>query len=114
MKLLDRYILKKFLYAFLFALLMLTLVITLIDFTEKNGQFIKHKLDYKEIIAYYYYGYTPFIINFITPISVFITTVFVTSRLAQRTEIIAILSSGVSFPRFLASLLGWSRGHYAL
>ena len=104
-KLIDRYILKKFLYTFLFVLLMLTVVISLIDFTEKNGQFIKHKLGYGEIIAYYYYGYMPFIINFITPISVFIATVFVTSRIAQRTEIIAIMSSGVSFSRFLASYL---------
>ena len=102
MNLLDRYILKKFLSSFLFALLMLTVVITLIDFTEKNGQFIKHRLEYKEIFSYYYYGYMPFIVNFITPISVFITTVFVTSRLAQRTEIIAIMSSGISFFRFLA------------
>ena len=105
MKILDRYILKKFLYSFLFVLLMLTVVITLIDFTEKNGEFIKHKLGYREIVNYYYYGYIPFIINFITPISVFITTVFVTSKLAQRTEIVAILSSGVNFARFLAPYL---------
>jgi lipopolysaccharide export system permease protein len=105
MKLLDRYILKKFLYSFLLVLLMLTTIITLIDFTEKNGQFIKHKLGYEEIIDYYYNGYIPFIINFITPISVFVTTVFVTSRLAQRTEIIAIMGSGVSFLRFLAPYL---------
>ncbi len=105
MKLLDRYILKKFSYSFLFILLTLTAIITLIDFTEKNGQFVKHKLEYKEILGYYYYGYVPFIINFITPISVFVTTVFVTSRLAQRTEIIAVMSSGVSFLRFLAPYL---------
>ena len=105
MKLLDRYILKKFLYSFLLVLLMLTTIITLIDFTEKNGQFIKHKLEYQEIIDYYYRGYIPFIINFIAPISVFVTTVFVTSRLAQRTEIIAIMSSGVHFLRFLAPYL---------
>ena len=105
MKLLDQYLLKKFLYSFLFILLMLTAIITLIDFTEKNGQFVKHRLEYKEILDYYYYGYMPFIINFITPISVFVTTVFVTSRLAQRTEIIAIMSSGVSFLRFLAPYL---------
>ena len=105
MKLLDRYILKKFLYSFLFVLLMLTVVITLIDFTEKNGEFIRHQLRYKEIIDYYCHGYIPFIINFITPISVFITVVFITTRLSQHTEIVAILSSGVSFMRFLAPYL---------
>ncbi|MHA7877757.1 MAG: LptF/LptG family permease [Bacteroidota bacterium] len=105
MKLLDRYILKKFLYAFLFVLLMLTIIITLIDSMEKNGQFMKYKLAYEEIVKYYCYGYIPFVINFITPISVFIATVFVTSRLAQRTEIIAIMSSGVDFLRFLVPYL---------
>ena len=104
MKLLDRYILKKFLLSFLFTMLMLTLIIALIDFTEKNGYFIKHKLGYKELLDYYS-AYTLFVINFITPITVFVTTIFVTSRLAQHTEIIAILSSGVSFARLLAPYL---------
>ena len=104
MKLLDRYILKKFLYAFIFVLLLLTPVIALIDFAEKNECFIKYNLNYKEILDYYY-AYILYIINFITPITVFVTTVFVTSRLAQRTEIIAILSSGVSFKRLLVPYL---------
>ena len=100
MKILDRYILKKFLLTFLFTVSALTMIITLIDFTEKTGYFIKHQLDYPEIIEYYG-AYMLFIINFITPITVFITTIFVTSRLAQHTEVIAILSSGVSFLRLL-------------
>jgi lipopolysaccharide export system permease protein len=83
---------------------MLTIIIALIDFTEKNGYFIRHKLGYREILDYYY-SYMFLVINFITPITVFITTVFVTSRLAQRTEIIAILGGGVSFLRFLRPYL---------
>ena len=66
---------------------------------------MKHKLGYKMIIGYYVRGYIPFIINFITPISVFIAAVFVTSRLAQHTEIIAIMSSGVNFFRFFSPYL---------
>ena len=104
MKTLDRYILKKFLFSFLFALIMLTVIITLIDFTEKNECFIRHKLGYKVLIEYYT-AYVLAVINFITPITVFITTVFVTSRLAQHTEIIAVLSSGVSFLRLLVPYL---------
>lgn len=100
MKLLDRYILKKFLLSFLFILLLIILIITVIDITEKNDYFIKHKLTYREIINYYY-NFLPFMANMVTPITVFITTVFVTSRLAQRTEIIAILSGGISLLRFL-------------
>lgn len=105
MKLLDRYLLKKFVYAFLFVLFALALIITLIDFTEKNEDFLYHDLGYKEIFDYYLFGYIPFIVNFITPISVFVTTVFITSRLAQHTEIVALLSSGVSFLRFLIPYL---------
>lgn len=101
MKILDRYILKKFFFSFLFVVITLTLVITLIDFTEKTGIFIQHQLGYSELIPYYG-AYMLFVINFITPITVFITTVFVTLRLAQHTEIIAALSSGVSFLRLLA------------
>ncbi len=100
MKILDRYILKKFLFTFSFILGMLIVVITLVDFAEKNEYYIRYNLSYQELLEYYA-AYIPFIINLLTPITVFITTVFVTSRLAQRTEIIAILSSGVSFPRFL-------------
>jgi len=100
MKILDRYILKKFLFTFIFILLLIIVIITLIDVTEKNEYFIKHKLSYREILGYYY-AFLPFMTNMVMPITVFITTVFVTSRLAQRTEIIAILSGGISFLRFL-------------
>jgi lipopolysaccharide export system permease protein len=100
MKLLDKYILKKFLLSFLFILCLIILIIMVIDVTEKNDYFIKHKLTYKEIL-HYYYTFLPFMANMVAPITVFITTVFVTSRLAQRTEIVAILSGGISFARFL-------------
>jgi lipopolysaccharide export system permease protein len=104
MKLLDRYIFKKFLFSFIFTLCLIILIITLIDITEKNEYFIRHKLSFREI-ADYYYNFLPFMTNMVSPITIFITTVFVTSRLAQRTEIIAILSGGISFARFLVPYL---------
>ncbi len=100
MKILDRYILKKFLQSFLFILILIVIIILLIDFTEKNHYFVKNQLGYKQILAYYY-NFMPFMTNMVTPITVFITTVFVNARLAQRTEIIAILTGGISFRRFL-------------
>mgnify|MGYP000276615006 CR=1 FL=1 len=100
MKTLDRYILKKFIFTFLFILLLIVAIIMLLDLTEKNEDFIKHQLSYQEILAYYR-AFLPFMTNLVMPITVFITTVFVTSRLAQRTEVIAILSGGISFLRFL-------------
>ncbi len=105
MKLLDKYILKKFLTTFVFVVLILIAVICVIDFTEKNDDFIQTGVGIKSIIFDYYLNLIPFYINMLSPITVFIATVFVTAKLASHTEIIAILSSGVSFKRFLVPYL---------
>ena len=101
MKILDRYILKKFLTTFFFLVLILIAVILVIDYTEKSDDFIEHNLDVSYIFLEYYANYIPFMINTLSPISVFIAVVFVTSRLASHTEIVAMLSSGTSFLRLL-------------
>lgn len=101
MKLLDKYILKKFLTSYLFTVIMLVSVICVIDFTEKNDDFIKHNLGAWKIISEYYVNLFPYFANLLSPITVFIATVFVTARLAARTEIVAMLSSGMSFQRLL-------------
>lgn len=100
MKIVDKYILKNFLTTFFFVVLILVAVIVMIDFTEKNDDFIEHSLSFKEI-AGYYFTFIPYIANLITPITVFIATVFVTSKMAGHTEIVAILSSGISFNRMM-------------
>ncbi|MCC9166069.1 LptF/LptG family permease [Pontibacter harenae] len=101
MKLLDKYILNKFLTTFVFVVLILVSVICVIDFTEKNDDFIKNNVPVSEIIFDYYLNLIPFYANMLSPITVFIATVFVTAKLASHTEIVAILSSGVSFRRLL-------------
>ncbi|RAU83574.1 LptF/LptG family permease [Pontibacter arcticus] len=105
MKLLDKYILKKFLTTFVFVVLILVAVILVIDFTEKNDDFIKHNIAVSEIIFDYYFNLIPYYVNILSPITVFIATVFVTAKLASHTEIVAILSSGVSFRRLLVPYL---------
>ena len=100
MKIIDQYLIKKFLGTFLFVVTLLVSIVTVIDFTEKNDDFIEHKLSALEIIGYYI-DFIPYVASLITPITVFIAVVFVTSKLAGNTEIIAILSSGVSFRRLL-------------
>ncbi len=100
MKIIDRYILQKFLVTFFFVMVMLVSVICVIDFTEKNDKFIKNGVETVEIVKYYLTVF-PFFASLITPITVFIATVFITANLAARTEIIAILASGVSFRRML-------------
>jgi lipopolysaccharide export system permease protein len=109
MKLLDKYIFKKILSTFFFVVLILVAVITIIDIAEKLDKFTKNNLHGMAILDYYRH-FIPWVAGLITPITVFIAVVYVTSRLAAHTEIIAMLSSGVSFrrllfPYFLASLV---------
>lgn len=105
MKLIDQYILKKFLTTFIFVVLILVSVICVIDFTEKNDDFIQHNLSASQILLEYYINLIPYWANLLSPITVFIATVFVTAKLASHTEIIAILSSGVSFRRLMVPYL---------
>lgn len=104
MKIIDRYILIKFLTTFLFVLGVLVAIVLIITFSERNESFIKNDVPTRLIIEYFA-AYAPYIANLITPIIVFIAVVFVTSKLASHTEIIAILSGGVSYPRMLRPFL---------
>lgn len=104
MKILDRYILKSLLSTFFFVVLILLAVITVIDLTEKMDKFAKAGVTSGQI-ASYYLDYISWIGSFITPITMFIATVYVCARMAGHTEVIAILSSGVSFKRFLLPFL---------
>jgi lipopolysaccharide export system permease protein len=100
MKILDKYILKKILTTFFFVVLILVAIIAVIDVTEKMDKFTENSLGTMVILGYYL-DFILWIGSLIAPIIVFIATVYVTSRMASQTEIIAILSSGISFPRFL-------------
>ncbi|MBL7840773.1 MAG: LptF/LptG family permease [Cyclobacteriaceae bacterium] len=100
MKLLDRYILRQFLSTYVFVVALLLAVITVIDLTEKTDKYAKAQLGFIEILGYYG-NFLPWIAGLITPITVFIATVYVTAKMAGHTEIVAILSSGVSFRRLL-------------
>lgn len=104
MRILDWYILKKFLSTFLFVVLIVTAVIVVVDFTDRNDKFIKYALGAGQIIAYYQ-AYIPYIINMVMPVLIFIASVFVTARMAAHTEIIAMLSTGVSFVRMMRPYL---------
>lgn len=100
MKILDRYVLKRFLSTFVFVVLILLSIVTVIDLTEKMDKYARAQLTTLEILGYYK-DYIPWIGSLITPITIFIATVYVCSRLAAHTEIIAMLSAGISFKRTL-------------
>ena len=100
MKKIDQYILKKMLKTFVFVVVVLILIICVIDFTEKNDNFIKHDVS-GNLIWRYYMAFIPYFAVLLTPITAFIATVFITAKMAAQTEIIAILASGVSFRRMM-------------
>lgn len=104
MKLLDKLIIKDFLKTYLFVVLMLILIVLVLDFTEKNDTYIRNKVPTSEILQYML-NYGLYLNNLLTPITVFISVIFITSKMAGRTEIIAILSSGVSFVRMLVPFI---------
>lgn len=105
MKLLDRYIFKKFFATFLVVLIIVTLVTIIIHATDSVSIFKKHTLSFRQIFNYYC-ALTPYIVNLLTPIIVFWTTIWVTTRLAKRSEIIALLSSGISLHRIITPYIG--------
>jgi lipopolysaccharide export system permease protein len=80
--------------------LILLSVITVIDLTDKMDKFAKAELGAWEIIGYYL-DYIPWIGSLLTPITIFIAAVYVCSRMAAHTEVIAMLSAGISFKRML-------------
>ncbi|NHE58401.1 LptF/LptG family permease [Cyclobacterium plantarum] len=104
MKLLDKLIIKDFLKTYLFVVLMLIMVVLVLDFTEKNDTYIRNNVPTSEVLQYML-NYGLYLNNLLTPITVFISVIFITSKMAGRTEIIAILSSGVSFMRMLVPFL---------
>ncbi len=105
MKLLDLYILRKYLTTFVFVICILMAVIVVVDIVEKIDDFIKRAAPLKAIVFDYYLNLIPYFANLLSPLMIFIATVFVTAQLAARTELIAILSSGVSFIRIMVPYL---------
>lgn len=98
---LDKYIIKKFLGTFFYALSLIIVIVVVFDIAEKIDDFIESEATLKQIIFDYYLNFIPYFANLFSPLFIFISVVFFTSRMASNTEIVAILSSGVSFYRLL-------------
>ena len=110
MKKLDRYIISKFLGTFVFALVLIILIVVIFDISEKIDDFLVKQAPLKAIIFDYYLNFIPYFANLFSAMFIFIAVIFFTSKLAGNSEIIAILSSGVSyrrlmFPYFISALI---------
>ena len=101
MKIIDRYIILKFLTTFFFCLILFLVIIVVIDLSERTDDFVKADLTFWQIVTDYYAGLIPRLGSMLFPLFVFISVIFFTSKMAGRSEVIAILSSGVSFRRFM-------------
>lgn len=95
----DRYILGKFLGTYFLATLLLLLVIAMFDITEKLDAFLTAPI--KETLFDYFASFLPYFANQLSPLFVFISVIFFTTKLADHSEIIAMLSSGITFRRLL-------------
>jgi lipopolysaccharide export system permease protein len=101
LKIIDWYIIKKFLGTFLYAITLIILIVIIFDLSEKIDDFIEKSAPIYDILFVYYLNFIPYFVNLFSPLFTFIAVIFFTSRMAFNTEIIAILSAGVSFRRLL-------------
>ena len=98
---LDWYIIRKFLVTFFMALLLLAVIIVIFDVSEKIEDFVRTEATLHEIVFDYYVNFVPFFMNMYAPMFVFLTVIVFTSKMTQDSEIVAILSSGISYHRML-------------
>jgi lipopolysaccharide export system permease protein len=100
-KIIDRYIIGKFLGTFFFCLALILTIAVVFDFAEKIDNFMERHAPVHEIIFNYYLNFIPYFATLFAPLFVFIAVIFFTSKMAINTEIIAILNSGMSFKRMM-------------
>lgn len=99
LKILDWYIIRKFLGTYVFAILLLFAIVIVFDTNEKIDSILKAPL--KATVFDYFLNFLPYFANQFSPLITFIAVIFCTSKMADNSEIIAILSSGVSYSRFM-------------
>lgn len=101
LKILDKYILRRFIGTFLFSITLMIAIFIVFDISEKLQDFIAEKIPLKEIIFDHYLNFIPYYGNLFSPLFTFIAVILFTSKMAYKTEFVAILSSGTSFKRIL-------------
>jgi len=100
-KILDRYIVKRFIVTFFISLILIIGIVIIFDISEKIDDFVSNQAPLKAIVFDYYLNFVPYFMNMFSPLFVFITVIFFTSKMAANSEIVAILSCGVSFHRMM-------------
>lgn len=97
----DKYIIVKFLGTYVFSIILIISIAVVFDFNEKLDKFIRNEAPAQAIIFDYYMNFIPYFANLFSALFVFISVIFFTSKLADNSEIIAMLSTGMSFKRLM-------------
>lgn len=105
LKVLDIYIIRKFLGTFFFSILIILSIAIVFDFSEKIDDFIENEASFHDVIFEYYLNFIPYFAVLFSSLFTFISVIYFTSKMAYDSEIIAILSSGVNFARLLRPYL---------
>ena len=98
---LDRYIIAKFLGTYFFAIALIISIAVVFDINENIDRFINNKAPIEAIVFDYYMNFVPYFSNLFSPLFVFIAVIFFTSKMAENSEIIAMMSTGMSIKRLL-------------
>lgn len=101
MKIIDWYIARKFLGAVVFMLVITAVITVVFDVSEKLKDFNEAHLTLGKVVMDYYIHFIPTIVNLISPLVIFLSAMYFTSRLANQSEILALLASGMSYGRLL-------------
>lgn len=99
-KILDIYITRKFFGTIGFILLMTAIVSSIFDVADKVDAIIEHHIPMTTVL-WFYVNFVPTIINLTSPLLIFISALFFTARMANNSEIIAILGTGISYTRLI-------------
>ena len=105
MKILDWYIIKKFLGTFFYTVVIFSIVSVLINVSEMVGRFIAANLTAKEVLVEYYFHFIPWINGLLWPLFSLLAVIYFTSRMARNSEIISMLNAGMKFSRILYPML---------
>lgn len=101
LRIIDIYIIKKFLGTFFFALILIIGIAVIFDVSEKIDDFMEKNATLKQVVFDYYLNFIPYFAVLFSSLFTFIAVIFFTSKMAYNTEIIAILNSGMSFRRLM-------------
>ncbi|MBR1705677.1 MAG: LptF/LptG family permease [Bacteroidales bacterium] len=105
LKRLDWYIIGKFMSTFFLSILLIIGIVIIFDVSEKIDDFVQKEAPLKEIVVDYYLNFVPYFMNMYSPMFVFLTVIFFTSKMTAHSEIIAILSCGTSYHRMMVPYL---------